>query len=129
MNHLESRGTAAHLAEAAQLRAAREEILLMARKMKKAQRQSARAVCQAAQQRTASPKRHFGELDPPFDERALAGLERPELLNLSAIFITERQQAEQIGDGFDAEPRETLADSRPDPYERRDRAIDEAALL
>ena len=77
MNDLQPERTAAHFAEAAHARAAREPGLLRAREIEEAQRQRSGAVGDAAQQLAPAPVRDLGELDLAFDHRPHAVAHAP----------------------------------------------------
>jgi hypothetical protein len=97
MHHLQPLRAAAHLAEAAQLRAAREAFLLGAREVEEAQRQEARAVGDAHQQRAAAAEHHVGELHLALDHGARAGHQRADGGDPRAVLVAVRQQEQRIG--------------------------------
>ena len=113
---------AAHLAEAAKPRAAHELLLLRAAEMEEAQRQESRAVGEAHEQRAAPAEHDFRQLDRAFNRGARARPQRADRHDVSAILVSCRQPEEEVGDGLDAELRESLRERRPDALEPGDRA-------
>jgi hypothetical protein len=99
MHHLQPLRAAAHLAEAAQARAARELLLLGAREMEEAQREEAGAVGELHQQRAAAAVHHVSELHLAFHHRAHARQQRAHGRDPGAVLVAVRQQEERVGAG------------------------------
>ncbi len=123
MHHLDSKGAAANLPEAAHARAAREALLLGEREIEEAQREKAGAVADARDQLTAFAVRDLGEVHLALNRRAHTGDERAERRDLGAILVTQRQDKEQILHLRDAEARQTLGERSADARQRRHRPL------
>ena len=124
MHDLESERAAAHFAEAAHPRAAREPGLLRAREIEEAQRQRAGAVGDAAQQLAPAPVRDFGELDLAFDHGAhRRGAARRWSHDLRAVFVAQRQHEQQVLHLRDAELLRAFRRAPADAAQRGDRPL------
>ena len=128
MHDLEAQRSAAHFAETANARAARQVGLLRAREIEEAQRQRAGAVGDAAQELAAAAIRHLGELDFAFDHGATAGPHAADLGNLRAVLVARRQHEQQVLHLRDAELRELLGERRAYAAQARDRTLFEGDL-
>ena len=98
VHDLQPERAAAHFAEAAQARAAREVVLLAGGEVEEAQRQHARAVGDAAQQLAAAAVGDLGELHLPLDRRARAGHQRADRHDVRAVLVAQRQHEQQVRD-------------------------------
>src|SRR5262249_49496076 len=115
MHHLEAERPAAHLAEAAQTRAAGEVRLLARGGIEEAQGEHPRAVGDAREQLPAAAVGDLGQLDLALDGGARADLERAEWRDARAVLVAQRQEEQQVRDARDAETREALGECRADP--------------
>ena len=123
MHDLETHGSAAYLAEAAQTIATFQALLLGAGEMKETQRQEAGTVGNATEHLSPPPKYDFGQLHLAFDDGATAGEQRADRLHASPIFITRGQYEQQILHGLDAEHREARSECIADSAQSRDRSL------
>ena len=123
MHHLEAERAAAHLAEAAQPRAAREPLLLAGREVEEPQRQHPRAVGDAREELAAAAVGDLGELDLALDRGTRSALERADGGELRAILVTQRQHEQQIRHAPDGKTRQALGERRAHAAERGDWAV------
>ena len=125
MHDLETAGTQARFAEAAHARAAREPLLLRSRKMKETQRQEARAVGDAAEQRATSPEGNLRELHLALDDGALTVAQRTDRHDARAVLVAQRQVKQQVLDGREPDALERRRERRTDAAQRRERTLRE----
>ncbi len=92
MDHLEARGTLAHLAEAADVHAGLELRLLLPREVKETQGELARAVADANEQVASPPVNRLGEQHLARDQAALPRLQPADRHEPGAVLVTKRQQ-------------------------------------
>ncbi len=98
MNHLEALGTASHLAVAAHALATRERLLDRFVEVEEPQRDCARAIGEPAEQRAPAAEGNLAELDDALDERFLADGEAADRPHRRAVFVTLREQAQQVAE-------------------------------
>ena len=123
VHHLEAERPAAHLAEAADARAAREALLLGGAEMEEPQRQEPRAVGDAAQQLTPPAEHHFGELHLALDDGARAGDETADRQHAGAVLVAGRQHEQQVLHLLDTEHREPRGERLAHAAQRGDRPL------
>src|SRR6185369_5797850 len=122
MHDLRTARSATDFTEATQSRAARETLLLRAGEMKEAQRQRAGAIADPAQQLATAAKCDFAQQHLAFDDCALTDAQRADRHDARAVFVTQRQQEQQVLHGRDVEPGEFLGERFADAAQRRDGA-------
>ena len=120
MHHLESRGPAAHFAEAADADAAGEALALSCREVKESQRQKPRAVGDSRQHLTAAAKSDLREQHFAFDHGARALGDLAERDHSGPVLIAQRQEEQEVLRGFDAERAQPLRLPLADAAQRRD---------
>ena len=82
--------------------------------MKETQRQRARAVVHTTQQAAPASDGYFSKLDFARYQYLLTRSDGPDRAQLRAVFITSRQQAEQVADSAHAKALELLRYTRSD---------------
>ncbi|MBV6425362.1 MAG: hypothetical protein NAOJABEB_03179 [Steroidobacteraceae bacterium] len=123
VHDLEAEWPASHFAVTAQAAASRKARLLARREVEEAQRHVARAVCEPREQLSAAAEGHLGQLHLALDHRAHAGRERADRYRARAVLVRAGQHEEQVLHLRDAEVAQALAERRPDPTQRGDRAL------
>ncbi len=119
VHHLEPERAAAHLAEAAQPRAAREALLLARREIEEAQREHPRAVGDAREELAAAAVDDLGELHLAFHRGAGPRGERAERRHVRAVLVAQRQQEKEVLDPPHPEVRQALRERGAHAPQRR----------
>src|SRR6478735_9025712 len=104
MDDLETHRPPPDLAEAPQSRSSRQRVALRIREVEKSQREKSGAVGDLAEQGPLPTEHDLRELHFPFYCDPRAGNQRAEGDDLSAIFVTERQDEQQVLHLIDTQP-------------------------
>ena len=115
MHDFQALGAAARFAEAADARAARQTLLLLRREVEKSQRQKAGTVGDLAQHLPPAAKDDLRQQHFALHRRALPGAQLAQRHHARAIFVTQRQQKQQILGGLTPRARSRRASASPTP--------------
>ena len=91
--------------------------LLLAGKMKEAQRKLPAAVTDTDEQVAAAPVGHFSQQHLPRRKAAGSGDQRPDADKLRAVFVAQRQEEQQVLGNEQPELFELLRQRRADAFE------------
>ena len=119
VNHLEAARAAPHLAKTADMHTGLELGLLLAREMKKAQRELATTVADPDQQVAAAAESDLGQQYFAADQATRAGDERADAHELRAVLVAQRQQEQQVLDAVEPELLELPGQRRANALEVR----------
>jgi hypothetical protein len=114
VNHLKPRLTATNLAKTGHMHADTKLFLLLAGKVEETQRHLPAAIANTHQQIAAATKHGFREQYFAADQAACAGLQRADAQQLRSIFVTQRQQKQEVVYSMQIEFLESLGERRSD---------------
>ena len=117
VNHLETRGTEADLAEQAQTAAARKVRLLRGAEIKKPQMQMAGAVAHAADQAAPAAEHHVRQLDLALDHGLHPGPQAAHGQNARAVLVTQGKMEQDVLHGVQAEAFKLFRELGADAFE------------
>ncbi len=123
VDDLDPQRPAPDLAEASQPRAAGQRLLLSAREMEEPQREKSGPVGNPAEQLPLAAEHHLRELHFAFDRDARARNQRADRNDLRAIFVTQRQDEQQVLHLIDAQPLQLFGERRADTAHGGDRPL------
>ncbi len=114
MDHFETDGALADLAETRQSNTGLELRLLLAGKVKEAQRELAAAVTDPHEQVAAAAVYGLGKQYLAADEATCTGFESADSDELRSILVAQRQQKQKVLDALQAEAAELCCECGPD---------------